>query len=292
MIAVFCPVLRNGYREGILHGSKSPAPCCFRFGFFGIGEYNPLSLKQDQKNSSWRTPMRSNNRAENEIRPLSIEYNFQHQAAGSALIRMGDTHVLCAVSVEEKVPPFLTDKGQGWITAEYGMLPGSTNTRSRRESNGRSGRSMEIQRLIGRSLRMMVDLAEIGERTLRIDCDVLNADGGTRTAAITGAALAVRTALRGLVEKGLLATMPRLTPVMAISVGVVDGRCLLDLDYGEDSTAEVDANFVMTGDGRLIEVQGSAEGAPFAREEFDLMLDLASQGVKDLTRLWANGQDV
>lgn len=235
--------------------------------------------------------MRSYNRADNEIRPLSVEYNFQHQADGSVLIKMGNTHVLCAVSVEEKVPPFLTGKGQGWITAEYGMLPGSTNTRARRETNGRSGRSMEIQRLIGRSLRMMVDLAKIGERTLRVDCDVLNADGGTRTASITGAALAVRTALQGLVEKELLAEMPKLTPVAAISVGVVGGNCLLDLDYSEDSTAEVDANFVMTGDGRLIEVQGSAEGAPFAREDFDKMLDLAGQGVDELTKLWETGQN-
>ncbi|MFO7606324.1 MAG: ribonuclease PH [Desulfurivibrionaceae bacterium] len=235
--------------------------------------------------------MRSNNRTDNEIRPLSVEYNFQHQADGSVLIRMGNTHVLCAVSVEEKVPPFLVDRGQGWITAEYGMLPGSTNTRARRETNGRSGRSMEIQRLIGRSLRMMVDLKEIGERTLRVDCDVLNADGGTRTASITGAALAVRAALRGLVEKGLLAAMPELTPVAAISVGMVDGHCLLDLDYREDSSAEVDANFVMTGDGRLIEVQGSAEGAPFAREKFDLMLDLAELGMANLLKLWERGQD-
>jgi len=235
--------------------------------------------------------MRENNRSDNEIRPISVEYNFQHQADGSVLIRMGNTHVLCAVSVEEKVPPFLIDKGQGWITAEYGMLPGSTNTRARRETNGRSGRSMEIQRLIGRSLRMMVDLAEIGERTLRVDCDVLNADGGTRTASITGAALAVRTALQRLVKKGLLAGMPDLTPVAAISVGVVDGRCLLDLDYKEDSSAEVDANFVMTGDGRLIEVQGSAEGAPFARESFSKMLDLAGLGIDELTKLWETGQD-
>ncbi|MDT8335972.1 MAG: ribonuclease PH [Desulfurivibrionaceae bacterium] len=235
--------------------------------------------------------MRSNNRTDNEIRPLSVEYNFQHQADGSVLIRMGNTHVLCAVSVEEKVPPFLVGRGQGWITAEYGMLPGSTNTRARREVNGRSGRSMEIQRLIGRSLRMMVDLKEIGERTLRVDCDVLNADGGTRTASITGAALAVRAALRGLVEKGLLAAMPELTPVAAISVGMVGGHCLLDLDYREDSSAEVDANFVMTGDGRLIEVQGSAEGAPFARDKFEQMLDLAELGMANLLKLWERGQD-
>ncbi len=230
--------------------------------------------------------MRTNNRAADQLRPLSLEYNFQSQAAGSVLIRLGNTHVLCAVSVEEEVPPFLRGKGQGWITAEYGMLPGSTNTRNRRETKGQSGRTMEIQRLIGRSLRMMVDLKAIGERTLRVDCDVLNADGGTRTASITGAALALRAALRGLVAKGLLAELPPLLPVAAVSVGVREGECLLDLDYGEDSSAEVDANFVMTGEGKLIEVQGSAEGAPFGREDFLAMLDLAGQGVQELLQPW------
>jgi ribonuclease PH len=230
--------------------------------------------------------MRSDNRAADQLRPLSIEYDFQPQAAGSALIRLGNTHVLCAVSVEEEVPPFLKGAGQGWITAEYGMLPGSTNTRTRRETKGQSGRTMEIQRLIGRSLRMMVDLGEIGERTLRVDCDVLNADGGTRTAAITGGALALRRALRGLVEKGLLAALPPLSPVAAVSVGLRQGEYILDLDYSEDSTAEVDANFVMTGDGRLIEVQGSAEGAPFGRQDFLALLDLAAKGVHELLLPW------
>ncbi|NTV12412.1 MAG: ribonuclease PH [Desulfobulbaceae bacterium] len=233
--------------------------------------------------------MRTNNRATDQLRPLAIEYGFQAQAAGSVLIRLGNTHVLCAVSVEEEVPPFLRGKGQGWITAEYGMLPGATNTRNRRETKGVSGRSMEIQRLIGRSLRMLVDLKSFGERTLRVDCDVLNADGGTRTAAITGAALALRLALRGLVAKGLLAEVPPLTPVAAVSVGIVAGQALLDLDYGEDSAAEVDANFVMTGDGKLIEVQGSAEGAPFDREDFFAMLDLAAKGVQELLRPWREG---
>lgn len=168
--------------------------------------------------------MRSDNRADNEIRPISVEYNFQHQADGSVLIKMGDTHVLCAVSVEESVPPWMVDSGQGWITAEYGMLPGATNTRKRRETNGMSGRTMEIQRLIGRSLRMMVPLDSFGERTLRVDCDVLNADGGTRTASISGAALALREALKGLVSKGFISDMPEITPVAAISVGMVDGK--------------------------------------------------------------------
>jgi ribonuclease PH len=230
--------------------------------------------------------MRTNNRAADQLRPLSIEYGFQPQAAGSVLIRLGNTHVLCAVSVEEEVPPFLKGAGQGWITAEYGMLPGATNTRARRETRGQSGRSMEIQRLIGRSLRMMVDLKAIGERTLRVDCDVLNADGGTRTAAITGGALALRQAVRGLVAKGLLAAMPEMQPVAAVSVGMRQGQYLLDLDYGEDSSAEVDANFVMTGDGSLIEVQGSAEGAPFARQDFLALLDLAAKGVRELLRPW------
>jgi len=235
--------------------------------------------------------MRTNNRAADQLRPLSIEYGFQPQTAGSVLIRLGNTHVLCAVSVEEEVPPFLKDKGQGWITAEYGMLPGATNTRSRRETRGQSGRTMEIQRLIGRSLRMMVDLKAIGERTLRVDCDVLNADGGTRTAAITGGALALRLTLQGLVTRGLLATLPELNPVAAVSVGLRQGEYLLDLDYGEDSSAEVDANFVITGDGRLIEVQGSAEGAPFGRQDFLAMLDLASVGVRELLRPWTNDHD-
>lgn len=230
--------------------------------------------------------MRTSSRAADQLRPLSLEYHFQPQAAGSVLIRLGNTHVLCAVSVEEEVPQFLKGRGQGWITAEYGMLPGATNTRGKRETKGQSGRSMEIQRLIGRSLRMMVDLKAIGERTLRVDCDVLNADGGTRTAAITGAALALRLALRGLVAKGLLAELPVLTPVAAVSVGIVGGQPLLDLDYGEDSAAEVDANFVMTGEGKLIEVQGSGERAPFGREDFLALLDLAVKGVQELLLPW------
>lgn len=230
--------------------------------------------------------LRSYNRADNQLRPVSVEYDFQYQAAGSALIRMGNTHVLCAVSVEEEVPPFLKDRGQGWITAEYGMLPGATNTRKRRELKSLSGRTMEIQRLIGRSLRMMVDLKALGERTLRVDCDVINADGGTRTASITGASLALRAALGAMVAKGLLARMPELNPVAAVSVGIVGGRCLLDLDYREDSTAEVDANFVMTGDGRLIEVQSSAEGAPFDRKRLIEMLELAEAGIAELMQLW------
>lgn len=231
--------------------------------------------------------MRENNRANRELRPVRIEKNFQPQADASVLIKMGNTHVICAVSVEEKVPPFLKGTGQGWITAEYGMLPCSTNTRMNREAvKGRSGRTYEIQRLIGRSLRMMVDLSLLGERTFRVDCDVLNADGGTRTASITGAALALNAAIKGLVQKGLLPQMPTVLPVAAISVGMVGGAALLDLDYTEDSTAEVDANFVMAGDGRLIEVQATAEGKPFARDDYNAMADLAWEGIQELLSNW------
>ena len=231
--------------------------------------------------------MRSDNRASNSLRPVSIVRDFQPQADASILIKMGNTHVVCGVSVEEAVPPFLKGSGQGWITAEYGMLPCATSTRSRRESvGGRSGRTHEIQRLIGRSLRMMVDLAAIGERTLRIDCDVINADGGTRTASITGASLAVRNALGRLVVDGRLEKMPVIMPVAAISAGVVDGVPMLDLDYAEDSKAEVDANFVMTGDGRWIEIQSTAEGSPFSDESFQALSALARKGIEELFDLW------
>ena len=231
--------------------------------------------------------MRSDNRAPDSLRPVSIERDFQPQADASILIRMGNTHVICGVSIEESVPPFLKDSGQGWITAEYGMLPCATSTRNRRESvGGRSGRTYEIQRLIGRSLRMMVDLKTIGERTLRVDCDVLNADGGTRTASITGAALAVRNALGRLVVDGKLAKMPAILPVAAVSVGIVDGVPMLDLDYAEDSRAEVDANFVMAGDGRWIEIQSTAEDTPFSNEAFLALSELARKGIQELFDLW------
>lgn len=230
--------------------------------------------------------MRSDNRAADSLRPISLERGVQYQADASVLIRMGNTHVICAVSIEEKVPPFLQETGRGWITAEYGVLPGATDSRYRREVHGQSGRTMEIQRLIGRSLRMMVDLSALGERTLRVDCDVLNADGGTRTASITGGALAVRDALRKLVADGRLAKLPEILPVAAISAGIVDGVPVLDLDYKEDSTAETDANFVMAGDGRWIEVQATAENKPFADESLTAMTALARNGIIELFRLW------
>lgn len=231
--------------------------------------------------------MRRGQRSEDALRPVSIEYGVQSGADGSVLIKMGQTHVLCGVTVEEKTPPFLKGTGQGWITAEYGMLPCATHSRGRREAiSGRSGRTYEIQRLIGRSLRMMIDLRLLGEYTLRIDCDVINADGGTRCAAITGGALAVRQALVGMVERQQLSSLPALLPVAAVSAGVVAGRPLLDLDYGEDSSADVDANFVMSGDGRWIEVQSTAEGKPFQPELFTVMAEMAGKGVRELLGLW------
>ncbi|MFV0437287.1 MAG: ribonuclease PH [Desulfopila sp.] len=229
---------------------------------------------------------RDNDRKADELRPVTIERGVQIHADASVLIRMGQTHVICGVSVEERVPPFLEGRGQGWITAEYGMLPCATSGRYRRETNGRSGRSLEIQRLIGRSLRMMVDLAAIGERTLRVDCDVLNADGGTRTASITGAALAVRDCLHKLTAAGKLGQVPRIVPVAAISAGIVDGETRLDLDYREDSAAEADANFVMSGDGRWIEIQATAEGQPFSQEQFLAVMFLADKGIRELLALW------
>ena len=230
--------------------------------------------------------MRSNNRQSDCLRPLSIERGVQFQADASVLIRMGNTHVLCGVSIEEKVPPFMQNTGRGWITAEYGVLPCATNSRFRRETHGQSGRSMEIQRLIGRSLRMMVDLTAIGERTLRVDCDVLNADGGTRTASITGGALAVRDALQKLVADGRLEKLPEILPVAAISAGIVAGEPLLDLDYVEDSSAETDANFVMAGDGRWIEIQATAENAPFSDASYLAISSLARKGIAELFQLW------
>jgi ribonuclease PH len=231
--------------------------------------------------------MRTDNRAADELRKVNIEYGVQLHAAGSVFMRMGDTHVLCGVSVEDRVPPFLRDSGQGWITAEYGMLPCATHSRGRREAaKGRTGRTYEIQRLIGRSLRMMVDLHDLGEHTLRVDCDVVNADGGTRCASITGAALALRMALEKMVAEEKISKMPEILPVAAVSVGIVDGRPVLDLDYCEDSTAEVDTNFVMAGDGRWIEVQATAEGQPFAPEQFVEMSRLAHKGIMELLTHW------
>ena len=230
--------------------------------------------------------MRNNNRSADSLRPYSIERGIQPQAYSSLLIKTGNTQVICGVSMENKVPGFLVDSGQGWITAEYGMLPCATSSRYRRETNGRAGRSMEIQRLIGRSLRMMVDLRSLENYTLRVDCDVLNADGGTRTAAITGAALAVRDAIIKMTDEGRLDQSSDILPVAAISVGIVDGQVLLDLDYGEDSRADADGNFVMAGNDRWIEIQTTAESEPIKDEQFVTMQQYARKGIKELLGLW------
>lgn len=229
---------------------------------------------------------RADGRRDDQMRPVTIEPGFLRNAEGSALIRLGNTHVVCAASVEERVPPFLVGKGQGWVTAEYGMLPRSTNTRMQREAaSGRvSGRTQEIQRLIGRSLRAAIDLKQLGERSIYVDCDVIEADGGTRTASITGGWVALAIALDALSARGVLAARPTLTEIAATSVGIVDGRPMLDLAYVEDSAAEVDFNVVMTGSGDFVEVQGTAERGAFSRAMADRLLDLASAGVADLVR--------
>ena len=227
---------------------------------------------------------RSDGRAATELRPVSIETGVQEFAEGSVLISMGKTKVLCAASVEAGVPRWRAGAGVGWLTAEYAMLPRATAERTGRESvRGRvGGRTHEIQRLIGRALRSAIDLGELGEITIQLDCDVLQADGGTRTAAITGAWVALSLALDAAVAQGLRRSRPRLDPLAAVSVGMVGGVPLLDLDYIEDSSADVDMNVVMTGDGRFVEVQGTAEGQPFSRRETDTMLDLAVSGCTTL----------
>ena len=222
--------------------------------------------------------MRPSGRATDALRALSIESNFNRHAEGSCLIRVGNTHVICTASLEERVPPFLKNTGKGWVTAEYGMLPRATNTRMRREvKDGPSGRTQEIQRLIGRSLRAGTDLVALGERQITVDCDVIQADGGTRCAAITGGWVALRLAVNKLLKAGAIQRDPLSAPVAAVSVGLYAGQPVLDLDYPEDSEAGVDANVVMTGD-RLIEVQMSAEGSTFSREQMATLLDLAGRG--------------
>ena len=231
--------------------------------------------------------MRPSQRQADELRSVRITRRYTRHAEGSVLIEFGDTRVLVTASVEESVPGFLRGKGAGWLTAEYGMLPRSTHTRSAREAarGKQSGRTQEIQRLVGRSLRAVVDLAALGERQIIIDCDVLQADGGTRTASITGAAVAVHDALTSLVDRGKLAVHPMRDMVAAVSVGIVDGQPVLDLDYPEDSACDTDMNVVMTGAGGLIEVQGTAEGEPFSRGELDQLLDLAEAGIRRLVAL-------
>lgn len=222
--------------------------------------------------------MRPSGRQINEMRAVSIETGVNRHAEGSCLIKMGETHVLCTATIDEKVPSFMKNSGLGWVTAEYGMLPRATNTRMRREAkNGQSGRTQEIQRLIGRSLRAGVDRVALGERQIVVDCDVIQADGGTRCASITGGWVALKLAVNKLLAARLITSDPLIAPVSAISCGIYAGQTLLDLDYPEDSEAGVDGNFVVT-DGRLIEVQMSAEGATFSREQMDALLDLALEG--------------
>ncbi len=228
--------------------------------------------------------VRPSGRKPGELRPITLTAGFSRHAEGSCLVKFGGTHVLCTASVEERVPPFLRNKGTGWVTAEYGMLPRSTNTRTDREAaRGRqSGRTQEIQRLIGRSLRAVTDLEALGERQIRIDCDVLEADGGTRTAAITGAYVALAAACGWLVDKEVLATIPLREAVAAVSCGIFQGVPVLDLDYAEDSNAQADANFVLTASGGIVEIQGTAEKDPFSEAEFAALVSLAKAGVAEL----------
>jgi len=228
--------------------------------------------------------MRSDHRPPDQLRETKLTPHFLEHAEGSVFIEAGRTRVICTASVEDRVPPFLRNTGKGWVTAEYGMLPRATNTRTQREaSTGKvGGRTQEIQRLIGRSLRSVTNLPALGERTIWMDCDVIQADGGTRTASITGAFVALALALESLRKRDVIKSIPLLDYVAAISVGIVDGEALLDLAYDDDSRAEVDMNIVKTGDGRFIEVQGTAEGMPFGREALTSLLDLADTGIRQL----------
>lgn len=230
---------------------------------------------------------RHDGRRPNQLRPVSIETNYLPHAEGSALVKFGETWVLCAVSLEEKVPGFLRGTGSGWVTAEYGMLPRSTNTRTDREAarGKQSGRSMEIQRLIGRALRSVTNLDLLGERSFTVDCDVLKADGGTRTASITGSCVALAQALNTLVKDGLVGSLPMSGLVGAVSVGVRENTAILDLDYVEDSSAEVDFNVVMTDEGKFVEVQGTAEGQAFDRAMMDSLIDTAAAGIRELNAI-------
>ena len=230
------------------------------------------------------TRTRTGNRDANQLRPVRITRHYTMHAEGSVLIEFGNTKVLCTASVEERVPPHKRGSGEGWVTAEYGMLPRATHTRSDREAarGKQTGRTQEIQRLIGRSLRAVFDLKLLGERTIQLDCDVIQADGGTRTAAITGAWVAAQDAVNQLLTSGKITQSPLLQPVAAVSVGIVQGTPLLDLEYSEDSACDTDMNVVMTGGGGFVEVQGTAEGAPFSRAEMDALLALAAKGIAEL----------
>lgn len=228
--------------------------------------------------------MRPSGRAFDQLRTIALETGFSKHAEGSCLAKFGDTHVLCTASVEERVPPFLRNSGKGWVTAEYGMLPRSTHTRTDREAakGKQSGRTHEIQRLIGRSLRAVTDLHAMGEMQVKVDCDVIQADGGTRTASITGAYVALHLAFQKLVAAGTLKAIPLIDHVAAISCGIFEGNPILDLEYLEDSAAQADANFVLTGTGGIVEIQGTAEERPFAPSQFQILMELAQKGVAEL----------
>ncbi len=230
---------------------------------------------------------RFQNRKFDELRSVFLGPSFVKYAEGSCFVKFGDTHVICAATIEEKVPPFLKNTGSGWVTAEYGMLPRSTHDRIEREAakGKQTGRTQEIQRLIGRALRAVVDLKALGERQIKIDCDVLQADGGTRTASITGAYVALHQALNKLVDQKRIKTLPLIDQIAAVSCGIVDGQPVLDLNYHEDSNAQVDANFIITGSGKLVEIQACAEKDPFTEKEFMEMLSLARAGTQELNRL-------
>ncbi|NWK77213.1 ribonuclease PH [Aquitalea sp. LB_tupeE] len=238
--------------------------------------------------------MRPSQRNNDALRSIRLTRHYTKHAEGSVLVEFGDTKVICTASVEESVPGFLKGKGKGWVTAEYGMLPRSTGSRMRRESAAgkQSGRTQEIQRLIGRSLRAVVDMEKLGERQIQIDCDVIQADGGTRTASITGAFVALHDAISGLIAQGKLAQSPLRDFVAAISVGIHQGEAVLDLDYLEDSDCETDMNVVMTGNGRFVEVQGTAEGEPFSEEEMAAMMRLAKKGISELIALQRQALDL
>lgn len=231
--------------------------------------------------------MRQSGRKSNQLRPISIELSPLINAEGSCLIKIGNTHVMCSASYDTTVPPFLRNQNRGWITAEYGMLPSSTSQRNKREAvqGKQSGRTQEIQRLIGRTMRSIIDLQKLGERQITIDCDVINADGGTRTAAITGSYVALHLAIRSLMKKRILKVNPLINQVAAVSCGIYKDQPILDLDYLEDSDAEVDSNFVFAGNGNLIEIQGTAEKKPFSEEQFLEMLKLAKAGAAELFKL-------
>jgi len=231
--------------------------------------------------------MRPSGRTANQLRPVSFELGFAKHAEGSCLVKFGDTHVLCTASVEERVPPWMRGTGKGWVSAEYGMLPRATNTRTDREATRgkQSGRTQEIQRLIGRALRAVTKMDGFGEVQIRLDCDVLQADGGTRTASITGAYLALHRAFETMIGMGLITEIPMSEPVAAVSCGLYKGTAVLDLDYAEDSNAQADANFVLTGSNKIVEVQGTAEEDPFTADEFQALMNLAQKGVTELVAL-------